>query len=38
MMLDIQNRNRNIEIKNRLVCAPITEAEKIEIFKVVRWD
>lgn len=38
MMLDIQQRDRIVEIKNRLLCAPVTEAEKIEIFKVIRWD
>jgi hypothetical protein len=37
-ILDIEQRKVNEELSKRLVVKPITEAEKQEIYSVIRWN
>ena len=37
-MLDYLQNERNKVIKSRLLVKPVTETEKIDVFKSIRWS
>lgn len=37
-MLDYLQNERNKIIKSRLLVKPVTETEKIEVFRAIRWS